>query len=71
VTPDGKVVEHAVSVAEQLAALPAQALQSTKRAVNLHIRRDANAVLDYALAAEFQSYDTPEHHEVVRKFLAK
>ncbi len=71
VTPDGEVLEHAIMIAEKLAALPAQALQSTKRAVNLHIRRDANAVLDYALAAEFQSYDTPEHHEVVRKFLAK
>lgn len=71
VTPDGEVLDHAIGVAEKLAALPEQALRSTKRAVNLHIRRDANAVLDYALAAEFQSYDTPEHHEAVRKFLDK
>jgi enoyl-CoA hydratase len=71
VTPDEEVVEHAIAVAEKLAALPPQALQSTKRAVNLHIRRDANAVLDYALAAEFQSYDSPEHHAAVSKFLAK
>ncbi len=71
VTPDGEVVAQAIAVANKLAALPAQAVRSTKRAVNLHIRRDANAVLDYALAAEFQSYDTPEHHEVVRKFLQK
>lgn len=68
-TPDGKVLEHALDIAEKLAALPAQAVQSTKRAVNLHISRGANAVLDYALAAEFQSYDTPEHHQVVAKFL--
>jgi enoyl-CoA hydratase len=68
-TADGQVLDHAVDIAEQLAALPAQALQSTKRAVNLHISRGANAVLDYALAAEFQSYDTPEHHAVVAKFL--
>jgi hypothetical protein len=27
--------------------------------------------VDYALAAEFQSYDTPEHHEFVKKFLGK
>jgi enoyl-CoA hydratase len=71
VIPDGEVVEHAIGMAEKLAALPPQAVQSTKRAVNLHIRRDANAVLDYALAAEFQSYDSPEHHEFVRAFLAK
>ena len=71
VVEDGAVVEHAIGVAERLAALPAQALQSTKRAVNLHISRSANAVLDYALAAEFQSYDTAEHHAVVAKFLKK
>lgn len=68
-TPDGKVLEHAIGIAEKLAALPSQALQSTKRAINLHISRGSSAVLDYALAAEFQSYDTPEHHQVVARFL--
>lgn len=67
---DEDLLEHAVVVAERLSALPAQAVRSTKRAVNLHISRAANAVLDYALAAEFQSYDTPEHHAVVEKFLS-
>jgi enoyl-CoA hydratase len=60
-----------LGVGDKLASLSAQALQSTKRAVNVHIRRDANAVLDYALAAEFQSYDTPKHHEFVRMLQAK
>jgi len=67
--PDGEVLEHAVGVAERLAALPPQAVQSTKRAVNLHISRAASAVLDYALAAEHQSFDTAEHQAVVAKFL--
>ena len=66
---DEDLMEHTIGVAERLAGLPAQALRSTKRAVNLHISRAANAVLDYALAAEFQSYDTPEHRETVAKFL--
>jgi enoyl-CoA hydratase len=70
VVDDDKLLEHAIGVAERLAALPAQALRSTKRAVNLHISRGANAVLDYALAAEFQSYDTPEHRATVAKFLS-
>ena len=69
VVPDGKVLEHAVGVAERLAKLPPQALQSTKRAVNLFIRQASNAVLDYALAAEHQSFDTPEHRAVVERFL--
>jgi enoyl-CoA hydratase len=61
VAPDGGALDKALEVAERLAALPPQALQSTKRAVNLHVSRGASAILDYALAAEFQSYDTPEH----------
>jgi enoyl-CoA hydratase len=69
VTPDGKVLEKALEVAERLAALPPQAVQSTKRAVNLHISRGSAAILDYALAAEFQSYDTPEHIAAVQRFL--
>lgn len=68
-TPDGDVLDHALEVAQRLAALPPQAVQSTKRAVNLHISRAANAVLDYALAAEHRSFDTPEHQAVVARFL--
>lgn len=69
ITPDGDVLDHCVTVAERLAALPPQAVQSTKRAVNLHISRGANAVLDYALAAEHASFDTAEHQAVVASFL--
>jgi enoyl-CoA hydratase len=69
VVPDAELRDHAVGIAERLAALAPQALQSTKRAVNLHIRRSATAVLDYALAAEHVSFDTPEHRAAVDKFL--
>jgi enoyl-CoA hydratase len=71
VTPNGEVVDKAINVAERLAALPPQALQTTKRAVNLHIKQGATAILDYALAAEYVSYDTPEHHAAVERFLQK
>lgn len=67
--PDGEVLEQAIAVAEKLAALPPQALQSTKRAVNLHVRQATTAVLDYALAAEHRSFDTPEHRAAVDRFL--
>jgi enoyl-CoA hydratase len=69
VTPDGGALDKALEVAERLAALPPQALQSTKRAVNLHVSRGAAAILDYALAAEFQSYDTPEHRSATENFM--
>lgn len=69
VIPDGQVLEHALSVAERLAALPPQAVQSTKRAINMHLRHACSAALDYALAAEHQSFDTSDHRAVVEKFL--
>jgi enoyl-CoA hydratase len=68
--PDENILAHAIGVAERLATLPPQALQSTKRAVNLYIRRTSTGVLDYALAAEHQSFDTDEHRAVVEKFIA-
>jgi enoyl-CoA hydratase len=69
VLPDDEVLDYAIEVAHRLADLPSQALRSTKRAVNLHISRAATAVLDDALAAEHQSFDTPEHRSVVAKFI--
>jgi enoyl-CoA hydratase/carnithine racemase len=63
-----ELLSRAVEVAERLAALPPQAVQSTKRAVNLHVRAAANAILDYALAAEHLSYDTEEHKAAVDQF---
>jgi enoyl-CoA hydratase len=71
VVPDGEILSHAIGVAERLAKLPPQALQSTKRAVNLFIRRASSAVLDYALAAEHQSFDTAEHRAAVERFLGR
>jgi len=67
--PDAELLLHAVATAERLASLPPQAVQSTKRAVNLHVRAAANAILDYALAAEHLSYDTSEHRAAVDEFL--
>jgi enoyl-CoA hydratase len=71
VTPDGQVLDRAVEVAERLAALPPQALRTTKRAVNQYIRQAATPILDYALAAEYVSYDMPEHRAAVERFMGK
>jgi enoyl-CoA hydratase len=37
----------------------------------MHLTRAMAGVLEYALSAEFQSFDTPEHQAVVAKFLQK
>ena len=47
------------------------AIRTTKRAVNMHLTRAIAGVLEYALSAEFQSFDTPEHQAVVAEFLEK
>ena len=63
--PDDELLDHAIGVAQRLADLPPQAVQSTKRAVNLYVRQSSLAALEYALAAEHQSFDTAEHRDIV------
>jgi enoyl-CoA hydratase len=71
VVPDDEVLPAALAMAERLAALPPQAVQSTKRAVNLHLSRAVAGVLDFALASEFQSFDTPEHKARVEEMRSR
>jgi enoyl-CoA hydratase len=69
--PDDTLLASALAMGERLAQLPRQALESTKRAVNMHLRRSALEVLDFALAAEFQSFDTDEHQAKVEQMRRK
>jgi enoyl-CoA hydratase len=69
--PDGEVLDAAIAMAEKMAAAPPQAVQSTKRALNMHMKRAVAGVLEYALGEEFASFDTPEHQELVRTFLER
>ncbi|HUZ10821.1 MAG TPA: enoyl-CoA hydratase/isomerase family protein [Acidimicrobiales bacterium] len=71
VVPDDKLFDEALELATRLAEQPPQALQTTKRAVNMHLARAMDGIVDYALAAEFQSFDTPEHQAVVERFLGR
>jgi enoyl-CoA hydratase len=68
VVPGDELVDSAVEFATRLAALPPQALRSTKHALNIHLRRAAEGVLDYALQAEFESFGTAEHQAAVERF---
>jgi len=71
VVADGEVVKAALEFAGRLADQPPQAIRTTKRAVNMHLTRAIAGVLEYALSAEFQSFDTAEHHAAVAQFLQK
>lgn len=60
VVPDDEVFDAALACARKIAKLPAQAVEDTRRVVNLHLQRAVTATIDYALAAEFRSFDSPE-----------
>lgn len=60
VCPDGEVLDQALDCARRLAALPAQTVEDTKRVLNLHMERAVLATLDYALTAEYRSFDSAE-----------
>jgi enoyl-CoA hydratase len=69
--PKGEVLSEALKLAHRLAALPAQALQDTKRALNLHLERAFSGVLEYAISAETEAMNSADHLEQVRKFLER
>jgi enoyl-CoA hydratase len=71
VVPGDKLLDEAMEVAGRLAALPAQALRDTKRAVNLHLEQAMAAVLDAALDAERESMKSAEHAAIVARLIAK
>lgn len=52
---DGDVLPRALALASEWAALPALALQTTKRALNVHLKVAVAQVLPFALALEEQT----------------
>jgi enoyl-CoA hydratase len=71
VCPDDEVVSTALETAHKIAALPPQAVEATKRVLNLHLERAVLATIDFALAAENESFDTPELRANVQRFLER
>ena len=71
VCPDGEVLSAALDAAKKIAALPRQAVEATKRVLNLHIERSALATIDFAMASEAESFDTPELRANVDRFLGR
>ena len=71
VCPDGEVLEQAMACARRIAKLPRQAVEDTKRILNLHLERAVLATLDFALAAEDRSFGSPELRANLDRLLAK
>jgi enoyl-CoA hydratase len=71
VCPDGEVLDAALAAAHKIAALPQQAVEATKRVLNLHVERAVLATIDFAMAAESESFDTDDLRANVDKFRAR
>jgi enoyl-CoA hydratase len=60
VVPAASLMEEAMATAQRFAELPAQSVQQTKRAMNIHLKKAADDVMDFALEAEYFSFGTDE-----------
>ncbi|MEU9410841.1 enoyl-CoA hydratase/isomerase family protein [Streptomyces sp. NPDC048281] len=68
--PKDKLRDEAMDLAGRLAALPAQALRETKRAVNRHLEQALDTVMEPALLAERDSMHAPDHIAAVERIIA-
>ncbi|MFI9833135.1 enoyl-CoA hydratase/isomerase family protein [Streptomyces sp. NPDC051913] len=58
---------EATTCAKRIAELPRQAVESTKRLLNLHLERAVLATLDYATTAEERSFETEDFRSVIAR----
>jgi len=71
VCPDDEVLASALAAAHKIAKLPRQAVEATKRVLNLHLERAVLATIDFAMAAETESFDTDDLQANVARFLKR
>jgi enoyl-CoA hydratase len=71
VCPDDEVMDAAMACATKIAKLPKQAVEDTRRVMNLHMQRAVIATIDFALTAENRSFDSPELRANLDRMLAK
>lgn len=63
-------LEAAIACARRIAGQPQQAVESTKRMLNMHLERAVLAVLDYANTAEDMSLQTDDLRDNIAKLTA-
>ena len=61
---------EALACAKRIMELPRQAVESTKRLLNIHLERAVLATLDYANTAEDQSFQTEDFNNIVTRLNA-
>ena len=68
VVPAGDLLGTAYRVAGRIAVQPRQAVQDTKRALNIHLSRAVAAVINFAFASETYSFTQPDVAATVEEF---
>jgi enoyl-CoA hydratase len=68
VVPDDQLMTEAMSFAHRLAEQPVQAIQETKRAINLHLQAAIALVAPFALSAEAESFATDDVRKTIERF---
>jgi len=71
VVPDDQLMTEAIALAQRLAKQPHQAIQETKRAINLHIQAAIQLVAPFALSAEAESFATEDIRKTIEGFKKK
>jgi enoyl-CoA hydratase len=61
---------EALACAKRITQLPRQAVESTKRLLNIHLEQAVHATLDYANTAEDQSFQTEDFRTIVARLNA-
>ena len=68
VVPEAEVYAEGLKLAHRLAELPWQAVQETKRAINLHLQEAAMRVMPMATTAESESFNTEAIQQFMERF---
>jgi enoyl-CoA hydratase/carnithine racemase len=68
VVPDAELMTQALALAHRLAEQPVQAVQETKRALNIHLQQAIRMVAPFALAAEGESFGTDDVRRTIERF---
>lgn len=68
VVPDDQLMTEAIAFAHRLAKQPHQAVQETKRALNLHVQAAIQLVAPFALSAESESFATDDIRRTIESF---
>jgi enoyl-CoA hydratase/carnithine racemase len=64
-------VSEAIACAKKILDLPQQAVEATKRLMNIQLERNVQQSLDYANLAEYVSFGTAEFNKIVDGLVAK